>query len=505
MKILFVFPNTESQPGFNYGIAHLSAVLKQAGHQVDLLHVCEDLAPLPTEAEFIRGIRATAPDLIGFSVVTNQWPVAEKLAGWARKACRAPIVCGGIHAMAAPDRILKTGLFDYVIRGEAEHALLELVNTIAGDGDVGTVENLACVRDGKIVVNRLGPLPDLQTLPPKDYSIFDFQRLVDAKNGWVGLLASRGCPFACTYCFNRQMVDHYRRDLDCRFGELNYIRHHEVGDIIAEIRYLLANYRNIRMFIFDDDLFTYRLDFVKEFCRAYRQSCDVPFVVNAHVGFFDRERAMRLSEANCRIVKFGVESGSPKIREQILRRRMSNSQIETAVRTAKRCGLHASVFLMIGLPHESREDLMETVDLMATSLPGRFRWTYFYPFPDTSAHEMAVAGGYLPAGEIPGLKNFTDRSGLDFGKDHNLLLEKLGAVFPWFVNARADWPASPVYRKLVDEILSLNEERWRRRAQNIAAEDEQISSGLVRQGIRHYAIKYNRFMGVISDFFTRED
>jgi len=258
------------------------------------------------------------------------------------------------------------------------------------------------------------------------------------------------------------------------------------------------------MFIFDDDLFTYTRDFVKEFCRAYRNTCTLPFVVNAHVGFFDQERAGCLAGANCRIVKFGVESGSPRIRAQILRRHMSNTQICKAIQTAKDHGLHSSVFIMIGLPEEDRDDLMATVDLMAGSLPGRFRWSYFFPYPDTAAHQLAVAGGYIPADRIPDLKNFTDRSGLDFGRDHNLYLAKLGTALPWFVNARADWPAAKIYRKKVEEILALDAGQWQQRAAGIVAEDEHLSVKLVHAGIRHYAIKYNRFMGVISDYFNSE-
>ena len=505
MKILFIYPNAGSQPGFSYGIAQLSAVLKQAGHRVELIHICEDLAPHPSEDEFIRRVKASAPDLIGLSVVTNQWPLAERLATWSRKATEVPIVCGGIHAMAAPEQILETGLFDYVIRGEAELPMLEFVNRLERGHDVSDIGNLAFMQGDQIVTNPLGPLPDLNRLPPKDYSIFEFQRLVNAKNGWVGLLASRGCPFSCTYCFNRQLVKHYREDLRCSFGDLNYIRHHTVDSIIAEIKFLLENYSDIRMFIFDDDLFTYKKEFVSDFCREYIKVCGLPFVVNAHVGFFDEERARMLSDANCRIVKFGVESGSPRIRKQILQRHMSNARIDNAIQTAKECDLHASVFLMIGLPDEGPDDLMATVDLMAGSLPGRFRWTYFFPFPGTGAHQLAVDSGHITADEVPQLENFTDRSGLDFGEEHNLFLEKLGTAYPWFVNARADWPAAGIYRKMVDEILSLDAQAWRQRAERILAEDEEISARLVREGIQHYAIKYNRFMGVISDYFIQEE
>ena len=92
MKILFIYPNAGSQLGFNYGIAHLSAILSKAGHTVALWQLCEDIAPLPTEEQFIRRVQQEAADVIGFSVVTNQWPLARKLASWARKATTAPLV-----------------------------------------------------------------------------------------------------------------------------------------------------------------------------------------------------------------------------------------------------------------------------------------------------------------------------------------------------------------------------------------------------------------------------
>jgi radical SAM superfamily enzyme YgiQ (UPF0313 family) len=100
MKILFIYPNAGSQLGFNYGIAHLSAVLKEAGHEVSLWQLCEDIEPLPSQDQFLNRIRQEAADIIGFSVVTNQWPYAKELAGWTRKATKAPLVCGGIHTMA---------------------------------------------------------------------------------------------------------------------------------------------------------------------------------------------------------------------------------------------------------------------------------------------------------------------------------------------------------------------------------------------------------------------
>jgi anaerobic magnesium-protoporphyrin IX monomethyl ester cyclase len=505
MKILFVYPNAGSQLGFNYGLAHISAVLKKAGHSVDLWQLCEDLAPLPSKEQFINRLKELAPDVVGFSVVTNQWPYTKKLASWARETTSVPLVCGGIHAMAAPEEILKTSSFDYVFRGEAEEAFLDFVEKLARHENVAEVKNLGLMRNGKICLNPARPLPDLTKLHFKYYDIFYYKKIIDAKNGWVGLMASRGCPFSCSYCFNHQMVKQYRKDLSCTFGELNYIRHFDVRQVIDEVEYLLTNYQNIKMFIFDDDLFTFRRQYVMNFCQAYKNLCPIPFVVNAHVGFFDKERARHLAKAGCKIVKFGVESGSGRIRRQILQRHMKNKKIVESIQMAHQFGLHTSVFLMIGLPNETYEDVMATIRLMSKAKPGRYRWSFFFPFPLTKAYELSVEGGYIDDEKMSKLVNFTEASCLDFGEKHNLFLKKVGRVMPWFVNAYSDLAVADFYRDRVEEILALDAHAWEERADSIHEEDKDISQDFMKQGLNHYAIKYNPFMGIISDYFTIED
>jgi radical SAM superfamily enzyme YgiQ (UPF0313 family) len=504
MKILLIYPNAGSQLGFNYGVAHISSLLKQAGHSVELWQLCEDICPLPSDEKFVRRLLQTAPDVIGFSVVTNQWPYAKELAELARKTTSAPLICGGIHAMAAPEDILKTGLFDYIFRGEAEEAFLEFIEKTERGEDVSEVRNLGLFQNGKVQINPVRPLPDLRKLPFKDYDIFDFQRIVDAKNGWVGLMASRGCPFSCSYCFNHQMVSHYRKDLNCSFKQLNYIRHFDIEQIVDEIKYLLRTYQNIKMFIFDDDLFTFYRSYVRKFCEAYKRTCSIPFVVNAHVDFFDEDRARYLAEANCKIVKFGVESGSERIRRRVLNRHMKNEKILRAIKTAHQFGLHTSIFLMIGLPDETYEDVMATIKLMAESKPGRYRWSFFFPFPETKAHDLSVKGKHINYDEMSNMVNFTDRSCMDFGEEQNLFLKKVGRVMPWFVNAYSDLPVADFYRRKLDDILALDSKAWEERAEGLIEEDKEISGDFMEQGLNHYAIKYNPFMGVSSDYFTTE-
>jgi len=504
MKILFIYPSADSQLGFNYGVAHMAAILKRAGHEVIFWQLCEDLPPLPTQRAFLDRVATEKPDVLAFSVVTNQWAYTQTLAGWARSKLSIPIVIGGVHTLMTAEEILQTGLFDYVFRGECENAFLEFVETLQKGRSVAKIPNLAYVEDGQVHVNPVGPLPELTTLPLKDYECMDFQRMIDAKNGWVGLMASRGCPFSCTYCFNHIMVDAYKRDLRCNFKGLNYIRRFTVEQMIAEIEYLLEHYRNIRTFIFDDDLFTFDKVYVKEFCRAYRKVCNLPFVVNAHVGFFDKECASDLASANCRIVKFGVESGSPKIRRTILNRHMTNEAIVEAMDTVRRYGMHSSVFIIIGFPHEGPNEVFDTIRLLGQAKPGRFRWTYFFPFPGTKSHQISLDGGYIDPEKMERLKNFTDESCLNFDPEHNLLLKKIGRIMPWFVNAFSDLPVADFYRAKVDEILDMDAAEWDRISDTLLERDKEYSRRHCEARRSHYAVKYNRFMGVISDYFLKE-
>lgn len=504
MKVFFIYPSAESQLGFNYGVSHMAAILKEAGHDVGFWQLCEEIEPLPSEEQFINRIGQEQPDILAFSVVTNQWAYTQRLAKWARRKFQVPFVVGGVHTLTSVEEVLKTGLFDYAFRGECENAFLEFVETLARGESVASVPNLAYTQNGGVHINPVGPLPELTKLPLKDYECMDFQRMIDAKNGWVGLMASRGCPFSCTYCFNHVMVESYKQDLKCSFKGLNYIRRFTVGQMIEEIRYVLGHYRNVRMFIFDDDLFTFDKTYVKEFCEAYRRVCDIPFVVNAHVGFFDDECAADLASANCKIVKFGVESGSPRVRRTILNRHMSNDSIVEAMATVQRHDMHSSVFIIIGFPHEGREEVFETVKLLGRARPGRFRWTFFFPFPGTKSHQISRDGGCIDADKMERLKNFTDESCLEFGSEHNLLLKKIGRIMPWFVNAYSDLPVAEFYREKVDRLLAMNESEWDQASPNLLDRDKEYSRRHCEKGLSHYAVKYNRFMGVISDYFLHD-
>ncbi|MEN6428054.1 MAG: cobalamin-dependent protein, partial [Phycisphaerales bacterium] len=117
--------------GFNYGVAHMAALLKQAGQEVGFWQLCEEVEPLPSEEQFVERIARENPDILAFSVVTNQWAYTQTLARWARLRFQIPFVIGGVHTLSNSEEILRTGLFDYVFRGECEDAFIEFVGRLA--------------------------------------------------------------------------------------------------------------------------------------------------------------------------------------------------------------------------------------------------------------------------------------------------------------------------------------------------------------------------------------
>jgi radical SAM superfamily enzyme YgiQ (UPF0313 family) len=275
--------------------------------------------------------------------------------------------------------------------------------------------------------------------------------------------------------------------------------------MVEEIRGLKARHPGIGTLILDDDLFTLNKPYVHAFTRAYRESgIGLPYVVNAHVQCFDAAMAKALADSGCIILKFGLESGSERVRREVLWRYMTNAQIENTTRIAHEHGLHTSAFVMFGLPHESRADIEETLQLCARIKLGRFRWAIFYPFPGTAGYTLAKEAGLIDWERWAGMGNYFDASCLKFGPEHDLYLEKLGALCPWYVNALTDWPCAGTYAGLVREVEAMDRETFRRRRADLVRQDRALSEELLRIGVPHYSLRYSHVMGVRSDFVAWE-
>jgi radical SAM superfamily enzyme YgiQ (UPF0313 family) len=528
MRVLFVYPNLYTQMGLGHGLASLSAVLRRAGHETALINLNENLPPVPTPAEVFERLRAERPGLLAFSCLTQQYGAGRELARFLRARAAEigfslpPLVVGGIHPTMVPREVMADGVWDFVGVGECEDALLELVRRLEAGQDTEVLPNFLCWRgglrpdapvsvdDARIVHNPVGEFPDLETLPIPDYGLYDAARITAQKQGWFGILTSRGCPYRCTYCLNHKVIDRYRAELGRPVPKLNFFRFRPPHLVIEELRQVQREVPGIGTFIFDDDLFTQNSAHAIAVCEAYAESgIGLPFVVNSHVKQLDPAVARALQRAGCRILKLGIESGSPRVRKEVLKRNMSDADILETIRIAEAARLHTSGFVMVGLPGESHAERLETVELLARSGIGRFRTSLFFPFPGTESYRFALEGGYIDPAKLASLTDFTAGSALDFGAEENLFVEKLAAVMPWFVNARLDAhgpaPAAARYRPALDWLLDLPREAWERERPRLRDIDRSLSANASAAGERHYAIRYNASMGVRSDFFLAEE
>jgi len=498
-RILFIYPNINSQEGFNHGIAALSGALKDIGAETRLINLNNSLYDLPTTEELLAEIRRFDPDLICFSVMSQQYKYALTLAREIKKKYSFPLAIGGVHAAMDPEGIAADRIFDFIAIGECDVSLPRLVAAMKEDADVTAVQGIWAFRDGEYKRNALGPFPSLESLPPKDFEIFDLDHMLDRMNGWMSLLTSRGCPFRCSYCFNHEIVNRYRTEAGVKPAA--YLRRYPLERVLGEAGDLAARHPGIRTFIFDDDLFTLDEKTVLDFCRGYRElGLGIPFVVNAHVQSFTRDMAEALKEAGCMIVKFGIESGSERIRRDVLHRIMSNAQIVDAFAMAEEAGLHTSAFLMIGLPLEEREDLEATIDLVARVRPGRFRWSVFFPFPGTEIKKICDRHNLVDRSLMEGKDTFYEGSVLRFEPGLSLFIEKLRRCFHWYVNGRAGFGLEGTYGRLAADLEALDAEAWAAHSGKILEEDRRLSDRFCTEGKLHYSIRYTQVMAVRSDF-----
>lgn len=374
---------------YYHGLGYLSSVLKQAGHETALVYLWTE----PQRDEFLQRVMATAPALIAFSATTHQFPYVEKCARWIKESLSGMLcIVGGPHPTLVPEEVLANPDFDFVCVGEGEYPLLDLVTALQEGRTVANIPNLWLRQDGNVIKNPLRPLLDnLDELPFADRDLFDFDEILANNDGWVDMMAGRGCPYGCSYCCNPILREKFK-------GLGRYVRFRSVDNVLSEIRFLANRYK-IKTLNFQDDVFTLNRDWTLQFCREYEKEFAFPFWINSRVERInDEEIIAALAHAGCCGVRIGIESGNEKLRAEILKRRMSNEEIRHAFALAHRYGLDVYTCNMLGIPGETAEMIQETIDLNRALQPADLQFSVFYPYPMTELYDLVVREGYLIEG-----------------------------------------------------------------------------------------------------------
>ena len=232
-------------------------------------------------------------------------------------------------------------------------------------------------------------------MPFADREIFDFEQILKQDNGWVDMMAGRGCPYDCSYCCNPGLKDTFH-------GLGKYTRYRPVENVMAEIERLRSLYQ-FKTLNFQDDVFTLKHDWTHEFCAAYvAHGFKYPFWVNTRVERVEDEAVVQeLAAAGCRGIRVGLESGNEALRKDVLKRKMSNDTIRKTFRLVQKYGMDTYTCNMLGLPGETPEMVQETIDFNRELAPTQLQFSVFYPYPMTELHDISVQNGYYKEGDTP--------------------------------------------------------------------------------------------------------
>jgi len=366
------------------GAASIAAYLRRWGHEVGFLRVGSDEPPNGLASR----VRESAPDVLALSLTSRQWPRARSLVAAVREEIDLPVIAGGLHPTFAPEQVLSAAGFDYVCIGEGEEPMLDLLEALERGEQEPAISNI-WVRGGRRPAIR-PPFEPIDDLP------FMARDLLDEQHGVVHMATQRGCPFPCSFCAARTYGELYRQA-----GHVYGRRrsHRNVLDELFEIR----ERDGLSYVIFLDDTFTIHRPWVREFCKDYGARLRAPFSINARVETVSVEMIQLLAEAGCRHIVYGVESGSPRIRREVMHRPVENRRFRDVFRWTREAGITVTANYMIGLPGETRVDLEQTLRLAEELDAFDFGCFAFYPYPGTHLFRLCRDNGYLPGdyGEQP--------------------------------------------------------------------------------------------------------
>ena len=357
---LTVFP--EVQPPL--GLCVLAAHLRRQGREVEILDLdLEDKVSPHRPGQYLEALsdvlRKRHFDALGVTSMFNNSLHAERLIRTAKTVDPAIVtIAGGSHFGALPrESLTRIPELDFVVRGEGEAALSQLMTALDSGSGAERVSGL-CFRAGaEVRENPAGKLLDMAELAPTwpDLGdVIDLRRYVatmprDAPRRAIYIEAGRGCPFACSFCATAP------------FWERRY-RVKRIECIIAEMQYL-RDMHGYDMFMLVHDLLTADRRFMNDFCEAlFAAKLPVEWTANHRADIDLGALAPKMRSAGCLSVFMGMESASERIQADV-HKGLSRSQMMNTVRTLRDVGIASTCSFIVGFPSETAAELSETIAL----------------------------------------------------------------------------------------------------------------------------------------------
>jgi anaerobic magnesium-protoporphyrin IX monomethyl ester cyclase len=418
VKILLINPyyGEEFHPFFPLGLGYIATALINEGHIVEVWDL--NTEPL-SQKELTSRFTKSAYDLIGVTGMVRGYQYLSNLIPFIRKIQpQAYLILGGSLATAAPDFLLQKFDIDFIVIGEGEETVVELVRCLENEGDQAKIRGLMYKQDGIAITtperdfcthpDKFG-FPTWELFPMESYknsAIYDYvdPKYNNEQASYIGIISSRGCYYRCNYCDHR--IKGYS------------IRTRSLAKVLQEMKILMQRY-NIKHFYFWDDIFTFNKERVMEFCRMLKtEGLEISWTCNGHVNLSDYEMYCQMKKAGCFSIRFGIESGSQHILDAY-NKKVTVENAMKAIRMARRAKLNTILYIMIGMIGETEETVQETVDFIDETFkpldlaiaPPIIQYFYVTPIPGTALFQQAQDLGKVGSLEsyMEKLPNFHDK------------------------------------------------------------------------------------------------
>lgn len=397
----------------NSGVRYLSAALKRAGFQADIIFLRDWInnrleMPSKQDLELVfKVIRSRGANLIGIGFMSSLLPMVQKITSELHEQFPdIPVCWGGIHPTSAPEGCLDYA--DYICQGEGEAPLIDLCQNLFEGRFTGDIPNIWARLDGRIYKNEPRPLiENLDELPYPDASDDNKFYIEDGRihneEPWkrtaeYRIYLSRGCPYNCSYCYVSIMRSKFANK-----GQKFY-RLRSVDHALGELEYAKAHFpRLARVKIDDDTAFAAPQKWVDEFCLKYPQRIGLPFECMLIPPMLKEDFLRKLQKAGLVRMQTGIESGSPSESLSVHNRIPGNDKILAFSKFNRKLKISAVYDLIIDNPWATEDMKLETARFLL-SLERPYD-VYFYSlnyFPGTAITNRLLAEGSLHQEDIEG-------------------------------------------------------------------------------------------------------
>jgi radical SAM superfamily enzyme YgiQ (UPF0313 family) len=355
--------------------------------------------PTPREESLFREkIVELQPKMVGFSIYSPYVPIARRLTKIVKENSSATVMWGGIHPTLSPESCLEQS--DIVCVGEGEGALKDLVLSLRDGKEYESINNLWVKQNGRIFQNPMRPLiHDLDSVPFPAYARDSFYFIGSNKimredatifDPILAVMPARGCPFTCSYCVNSLLRPLYQ-------GLGPYNRRRSAANLIAEMKGVLAIPGIQKELVeFHDENFGTDESWLSEFEALYPKEIGLPFKVQYNPKLIKAESIRRLKKCGLHRIKFGIEAGTDRIRNQVFRRPGKNRELLKLAHEISQFGVKIRYDLIIDNPYDTEETLKETIDLLLKlPKPLRFNLYSLQFFPDYPLTRKAIQDGHI--------------------------------------------------------------------------------------------------------------